>query len=168
MSVVAAPQPTTSATGATLSILAPLSGQVWPLERIPDPVFAQKMVGDGLSIDPVDSTLLACCDGEVIALHGPDLAGHLALEPHLALYEAGGSFLDPKQSRRLLFHEEVTQGGVPAGRRVTYRFTRPGRYLLHYGNHGSSPGIALPVGGRVLAAPTPLPAGAGVAISGFF
>jgi len=29
-----------------------LSGQVWPLERIPDPVFAQKMVGDGLAIDP--------------------------------------------------------------------------------------------------------------------
>ena len=40
-----------------LTILSPLSGQVWPLERVPDPVFAQKMVGDGLSIDPTD----ACC-----------------------------------------------------------------------------------------------------------
>ena len=56
-----------------LQILAPLSGQVWPLERIPDPVFAQKMVGDGLSIDPTDSVLLAPCDGEVIMLHD---AGH--------------------------------------------------------------------------------------------
>src|SRR3954464_7942179 len=56
-----------------LQLLAPLSGQIWPLERIPDPVFAQKMVGDGLSIDPTDATLLAPCDGEVVSLHG---AGH--------------------------------------------------------------------------------------------
>src|SRR3954462_10422439 len=57
----------------TLQLIAPLSGQVWPLERIPDPVFAQKMVGDGLSIDPTDSVLLAPCAGEVVALHA---AGH--------------------------------------------------------------------------------------------
>ena len=56
-----------------LQLLAPLSGQIWPLERIPDPVFAQKMVGDGLSIDPIDATLVAPCDGEVISLHA---AGH--------------------------------------------------------------------------------------------
>ena len=56
-----------------LKILSPLSGQVWPLERVPDPVFAQKMVGDGLSIDPTDAVLLAACDGEVISLHA---AGH--------------------------------------------------------------------------------------------
>jgi phosphoenolpyruvate-protein phosphotransferase len=56
-----------------LKIVAPLSGQIWPLERIPDPVFAQKMVGDGLSIDPTDSVLLAACDGEIMALHA---AGH--------------------------------------------------------------------------------------------
>ena len=56
-----------------LVILAPISGRVWPLERIPDPVFAQKMVGDGLSIDPADAVLVAACDGEVVALHA---AGH--------------------------------------------------------------------------------------------
>lgn len=56
-----------------IHFLSPLSGQVWPLERIPDPVFAQKMVGDGLSIDPVDSVLVAPCDGEIVALHD---AGH--------------------------------------------------------------------------------------------
>jgi phosphocarrier protein FPr len=56
-----------------LTILSPLSGQVWPLERIPDPVFAQKMVGDGLSIDPTDALLVAGCDGEVVSLSA---AGH--------------------------------------------------------------------------------------------
>src|SRR6478609_7287104 len=57
----------------SLRVLAPLSGQVWSLDRIPDPVFAQKMVGDGLSIDPSDARLVAGCDGKVIALHA---AGH--------------------------------------------------------------------------------------------
>ena len=38
-----------------LTLLAPLSGVIYPLERVPDPVFAQKMVGDGLSIDPTDA-----------------------------------------------------------------------------------------------------------------
>jgi multiphosphoryl transfer protein len=51
-----------------LKILSPLSGQTWPLERVPDPVFAQKLVGDGISIDPTDAVLLAACDGEVTAL----------------------------------------------------------------------------------------------------
>src|SRR5687767_3912428 len=52
-----------------LTLLAPLSGVVYPLERVPDPVFAQKLVGDGASIDPVDSCLVAPCAGEVMHLH---------------------------------------------------------------------------------------------------
>jgi phosphocarrier protein FPr len=56
-----------------LKVLAPLSGQIWALERIPDPVFAQKMVGDGLSIDPSDAVLVAACAGKVASLHA---AGH--------------------------------------------------------------------------------------------
>lgn len=67
---------------STLRLLAPLSGQVWPLERIPDPVFAQKLVGDGLSIDPTDATLRAPCAGEVMHLHA---AAHA-----LTLKAAGG------------------------------------------------------------------------------
>jgi len=55
-------------TMSRLMFVSPLSGQVWPLERVPDPVFAQKMVGDGLSIDPTDALLLAACDGEIVAL----------------------------------------------------------------------------------------------------
>jgi phosphocarrier protein FPr len=54
---------------AKIRVCSPLSGQVWPLERVPDPVFAQKMVGDGASIDPVDNLLVAACDGEIISVH---------------------------------------------------------------------------------------------------
>lgn len=51
-------------------ILAPLSGVILPLEKVPDPVFAQKMVGDGVAIDPISNVLLAPVSGQVIQLHG--------------------------------------------------------------------------------------------------
>ena len=53
----------------TLTLKAPLSGYLMPLERVPDPVFAQKMVGDGIALDPITQSLLAPCDGEVVQLH---------------------------------------------------------------------------------------------------
>jgi phosphoenolpyruvate-protein phosphotransferase len=52
-----------------LVLQAPLSGVIYPLERVPDPVFAQKLVGDGVSIDPTDACLVAPCAGEVTHLH---------------------------------------------------------------------------------------------------
>jgi multiphosphoryl transfer protein len=52
-----------------LALKAPLTGVIVPIEQVPDPVFAQKMVGEGVSIDPLSDHLLAPCDGEVIHLH---------------------------------------------------------------------------------------------------
>jgi len=52
-----------------LILKAPLSGSLMPIERVPDPVFSQKMVGDGISIDPLTQTLMAPCSGEVVQLH---------------------------------------------------------------------------------------------------
>lgn len=52
-----------------IDLCAPLSGIVVPIERVPDPVFAQKLVGDGISIDPTSSTLVAPCEGTVIQIH---------------------------------------------------------------------------------------------------
>lgn len=53
----------------TLALKAPLSGILVPIELVPDPVFAQKIVGDGISIDPVDPVLKAPCDGTVTQVH---------------------------------------------------------------------------------------------------
>jgi multiphosphoryl transfer protein len=50
-------------------LLAPISGYLMPIGEVPDPVFAQKMVGDGIAIDPTSQTLVAPCDGEIILLH---------------------------------------------------------------------------------------------------
>ena len=64
---------TTSATlpsgGEPLIIVAPLSGIIVPLERVPDPAFAQRLVGDGVSIDPMSDRVLAPCDARVLQVH---------------------------------------------------------------------------------------------------
>jgi len=58
-----------SAVPARVGLLAPLSGILVPLERVPDPVFAQRTVGDGVSIDPTSSEVLAPAAGLVTLLH---------------------------------------------------------------------------------------------------
>jgi phosphocarrier protein FPr/phosphocarrier protein len=52
-----------------IELMAPLSGVMVPLETVPDPVFAQKMVGDGVSIDPISDELLCPLPGKVTQLH---------------------------------------------------------------------------------------------------
>lgn len=51
---------------------APFAGWLTPLEEVPDPVFAERMMGDGIAIDPTESVLRAPADGMVIAI--PDTA----------------------------------------------------------------------------------------------
>lgn len=53
---------------SSVSLSAPISGQVIPLEQVPDPVFAEKMVGDGLAIDPFENIIRAPADGKIIQL----------------------------------------------------------------------------------------------------
>lgn len=51
-----------------ITLRSPLSGWVLPLEDVPDEVFAGKMMGDGLAIDPTDAKLVAPCDGTLTAV----------------------------------------------------------------------------------------------------
>ena len=52
-----------------LTLVAPLAGWACPLEEVDDPVFASRMLGDGLAIDPTGAELRAPCDGEVMSVH---------------------------------------------------------------------------------------------------
>ncbi|MGG3842796.1 PTS sugar transporter subunit IIA [Anoxybacillus kestanbolensis] len=47
-------------------IVSPLTGNVRSLENVPDPVFAQKMMGDGLAIEPTDGIVVSPIHGEVV------------------------------------------------------------------------------------------------------
>ena len=51
-----------------LVLLAPLQGWSAPIEETPDPVFAERMLGDGVAIDPVVGEVRAPCDGVVVGL----------------------------------------------------------------------------------------------------
>ena len=46
-------------------ILAPFSGKTVELTAVPDPVFAEKLTGDGLAIELSSDTVLAPCDGVI-------------------------------------------------------------------------------------------------------
>ena len=58
---------------AMIELLAPLSGIVVALDEVPDAAFAQRLAGDGASIDPLSDRVLAPCDAEVLQVHR---AGH--------------------------------------------------------------------------------------------
>ncbi|BDU73956.1 phosphoenolpyruvate--protein phosphotransferase [Mesoterricola silvestris] len=52
-----------------LELTAPLSGVLVPLDDVPDPVFAGRLTGDGIAIDPTSTELLAPLAGTVSQLH---------------------------------------------------------------------------------------------------
>lgn len=91
-----------------LALVAPISGQLFPIEQVPDPVFAQKMVGDGISIDPTSQCLVAPCNGEVIQLHASSHAVTLKTDSGLEVLMHIG--LDTVMLRGQGFTPKVTVG----------------------------------------------------------
>jgi phosphocarrier protein FPr/phosphocarrier protein len=83
---------------STLTLVAPIRGWVAPLEEVPDPVFAERLLGDGLAIDPTDATVHAPCDGVIAsvarhavtlrAANGAEILIHIGLET-VALHGQG-------------------------------------------------------------------------------
>jgi len=87
-----------------LEIVAPFDGWCAPLDEVPDPVFAGRLLGDGLAIDPTSGIVAAPCDGEIMALpasghavsirglHDVELLIHIGIDTvHL-----GGRGFDPR------------------------------------------------------------------------
>jgi|SRR5699024_4827428 len=48
------------------TLYAPLTGKVVSIEDVPDPVFNQKMMGEGIAVEPVEGKVYAPCDGEIM------------------------------------------------------------------------------------------------------
>ncbi|MFG6119683.1 PTS sugar transporter subunit IIA [Thalassobacillus sp. B23F22_16] len=49
-------------------LTAPVTGKVVDLTEVPDPTFSQKMMGEGLAIEPSEGKAVAPFDGEVVQL----------------------------------------------------------------------------------------------------
>lgn len=71
---------------------APVNGKIVPLEEVPDPVFGEKMMGEGIAVFPSNETIVAPFDGEIIQVpdtkhaiglkdkHGNEVLIHIGLE----------------------------------------------------------------------------------------
>lgn len=47
-------------------IVAPVAGKIIPMSDVPDPVFSQKMMGDGFAVIPEDNVIVSPIDGTVV------------------------------------------------------------------------------------------------------
>ncbi|WP_019517496.1 phosphoenolpyruvate--protein phosphotransferase [Sphingomonas sp. Mn802worker] len=61
----------------SVTLHAPFGGWLTDLSRVPDPVFGTGMMGPGVAIDPLDGTLRAPADAEVVSV--PDSAHAITL-----------------------------------------------------------------------------------------
>jgi phosphocarrier protein FPr/phosphocarrier protein len=52
----------------TVTLVAPFAGWLTALEAVPDAVFAERMMGDGFAIDPVEGVLCAPAAAEVLSI----------------------------------------------------------------------------------------------------
>ncbi|KKI88744.1 PTS glucose transporter subunit IIA [Bacillus sp. SA1-12] len=48
------------------TIFAPLTGKLINIEEVPDPVFSQKLMGEGMAIEPTEGIVVAPIEGQVI------------------------------------------------------------------------------------------------------
>lgn len=72
--------------------VSPMQGTILPLAEVPDPVFSQKMMGDGFAINPTDGTVVSPVDGKVVTLfptkhalglesvHGREILIHVGID----------------------------------------------------------------------------------------
>lgn len=51
-----------------IKITSPMTGKALPLSEVPDPAFAQKLMGEGIAIEPTDNHVYAPDDAEVTAV----------------------------------------------------------------------------------------------------
>ena len=66
-------------------LIAPLSGKAIPLSEVPDPVFSQKLAGDGMAIMLEGDTVVAPADGEVTLIFKTKHAFAMTLDNGLEL-----------------------------------------------------------------------------------
>ncbi|HLU21370.1 PTS sugar transporter subunit IIA [Lederbergia graminis] len=77
---------------STVTVHSPITGTLVQLDEVPDPVFSQKMMGDGMAIKPDEGVVVSPVDGEIIQLfptkhaigirakNGAEILIHIGLE----------------------------------------------------------------------------------------
>ncbi len=51
-----------------VELVSPMTGKIIPIEEVPDKVFSDKMIGDGVAIEPLDGKIVSPVDGKVTTI----------------------------------------------------------------------------------------------------
>ena len=98
------------------SIIAPVDGKTVELSQVPDKVFAEKMVGDGLAIDTVGSIITAPSDGTLTLIFKTNHAFGMTLKDGVELMVHIGIDtvkLDGAGFERLCKQGDFVKAGTP-------------------------------------------------------
>lgn len=105
--------------------VSPLSGQVIPIEDVPDDMFAEKMLGDGIAINPFDGQVVSPVEGEIVQVfptkhaigirskNGIEILIHIGLETvklkgkHFEEHIKAGDHVQPGDPLITFDYEEV-------------------------------------------------------------
>jgi glucose-specific phosphotransferase system IIA component len=101
---------------AEIQVLAPLDGKVVELEQVPDDVFAQKMVGDGVAIAPSGKVAVAPVGGTLIKLFPGGHAFGIATDHDIELIVHIGLDtveLQGEGFENLAYEGQAVQAGTP-------------------------------------------------------
>ncbi|MCM3567939.1 PTS glucose transporter subunit IIA [Neobacillus mesonae] len=52
----------------SVTLVSPITGKVVKIEDVPDQVFNQKMIGDGIAVEPAEGVVVAPIDGEIVQI----------------------------------------------------------------------------------------------------
>ncbi|HTD18514.1 MAG TPA: glucose PTS transporter subunit IIA [Ktedonobacteraceae bacterium] len=118
---------------AKIHVLAPIDGTVVELEKVPDEVFAQKMVGDGVAIDPSGQVAVAPVAGNLVKLFpgghafGISTSAGIELIVHIGLdtIELKGEGFE-----NIATEGQVVQAGTPIVRFDRSTIERLGKVIL--------------------------------------
>ena len=61
-------------------IYTPCKGTVVPITEVPDPVFSEKVLGDGFAVIPAEGKIYAPTDGEMTSSMGTEILIHIGLD----------------------------------------------------------------------------------------
>lgn len=116
-----------------INILAPLDGTVVELETVPDEVFAQKMAGDGVAINPTGQLAIAPIAGDLVKLFPGGHAFGIAASDDIELIVHIG--LDTVELKGEGFENIATQGqkvqvGAPIVRFDRAAIERQGKKIV--------------------------------------
>lgn len=99
-----------------VEIISPITGKAVAITEVPDPVFAEKMIGDGVAIEPSEGQVVSPCKGKVVQIfptnhaigietkQGFDLLIHLGIDT---------VELDGKGFERLVEEGQNVEVGTP-------------------------------------------------------